>query len=78
MPATGVAESDPLPPKEADSASTCLNRSSAVCPTRSTTRRPESPGTEITIWRLVPLPCAVTSDSATPSELTRWRIMVTA
>jgi 2-oxoglutarate dehydrogenase E2 component (dihydrolipoamide succinyltransferase) len=30
-------------------ANTCRNRSSAVCPTRSTTRRPLSPGTEITI-----------------------------
>ena len=51
----------------AASANTCLNRSSAVCPTKSTTRRPLSPGTEITIWRFVPLPCAVTSLSATPS-----------
>ena len=30
-------------------ARTCLNRSSAVCPTSSTTRRPVSPGIEIII-----------------------------
>ena len=62
----------------AASARTWRKRSSAVWPTKSTTRRPLSPGTEITIWRFVPLPCAVTSLSATPSELTRWRIIVTA
>ena len=49
IPVVGVAVSAPVPPSAADSASTCLKRSSAVCPTRSTTRRPESPGTEITI-----------------------------
>ena len=53
------------------SASTWRKRSSAVWPTRSTTLRPLSPGTEITIWRFVPRPCAVTSLSATPRELTR-------
>ena len=59
-------------------ARTWRKRSSAVCPTNSTTRRPVSPGTEITIWRFVPLPWAATSDSATPKELTRWRIIDTA
>ena len=50
-PATGVATVDvsedagiPRP-----DARTCRKRSSAVWPTRSTTRRPFSPGTEITI-----------------------------
>ena len=76
-PATGVAFGSAVP-VEAAVASTWRKRSSAVCPTNSTTRRPVSPGTEITIWRLVPLPCAATSDSATPSEFTRWRIMDTA
>ena len=52
-------------------ARTWRNRSSAVCPTRSTTRSPLSPGTEMTICRLIPLPCERTSLSATPSELTR-------
>ena len=60
------------------SARTWRKRSSAVWPTSSTTRRPVSPGTEITIWRLTPLPCEATSASATPSELTRWRIIPTA
>ena len=59
-------------------ANTCLKRNSAVCPTNSTTRRPVSPGIEIMIWRFVPLPCAATSLSATPNELTRWRIIETA
>ena len=48
-PEDGVAVSVPVPPRADDSARTCLKRSSAVWPTRSTTRRPESPGTEITI-----------------------------
>ena len=55
----------------APSANTGRNLNSAVCPTKSTIRLPVSPGTEITIWRLTPLPCADTSDSATPNELTR-------
>ena len=59
-------------------AKTWRKRNSAVWPTNSTTRSPDSPGTEIKIWRLVPLPWATTSLSATPSELTRWRIMLTA
>ena len=59
-------------------AKTWRKRNSAVWPTSSTTRSPDSPGTEIKIWRLVPLPWATTSLSATPSELTRWRIMLTA
>ena len=62
----------------APTTSTGLNLSSAVWPTKSTILRPVSPGTDITIWRLTPLPCAETSDSATPSELTRWRIIATA
>ena len=76
-PVAGVAAGSAAPVAAAV-ANTWRNRSSAVCPTNSTTRRPVSPGTEITIWRLVPLPCAATSDSATPSELTRWRMMETA
>ena len=59
-------------------AKTWRKRNSAVWPTNSTTRSPDSPGTEIKICRLVPLPWATTSLSATPSELTRWRIIVTA
>ena len=79
-PATGVAAVEVSVgfATPAVSAKTWRKRSSAVCPTRSTTRRPLSPGTEITIWRFVPLPCAVTSLSATPKESTRWRIIETA
>ena len=70
-----VGASDGVP---AAVASTCLKRSSAVWPTSSTTRRPVSPGIEIIIWRFVPLPCAATSLSATPNELTRCLIIDTA
>ena len=66
--AGSVGAADAVP---AAVAKTCLNRSSAVCPTSSTTRRPVSPGIEIIIWRFVPLPWAATSLSATPNELTR-------
>ncbi|CAB4751873.1 unannotated protein [freshwater metagenome] len=47
-PAVGVAAGSAAPVETA-LANTWRKRSSAVCPTNSTTRRPESPGTEITI-----------------------------
>ena len=48
-PNAGVAAASAVVGIPDPEARTCRNRSSAVCPTNSTTRRPVSPGTEITI-----------------------------